>query len=57
MSNRHNVFIRYHHKNDEAYKVGFMKLLISASKLTLTILAKCSEKIVSILVGTNYEMG
>lgn len=26
MSNRHNVFISYHHKNDEAYKIQFEKL-------------------------------
>lgn len=26
MSSRHNVFISYHHKNDEAYKVEFERL-------------------------------
>ncbi len=26
MSNRHNVFISYHHKNDEAYKIEFERL-------------------------------
>ncbi|MGJ8651595.1 MAG: TIR domain-containing protein [Opitutaceae bacterium] len=26
MSNRHNVFISYHHQNDEAYKIEFEKL-------------------------------
>jgi hypothetical protein len=26
MSNRHNVFVSYHHKNDEAYKIEFERL-------------------------------
>ena len=26
MSNRHNVFISYHHKNDEVYKIEFERL-------------------------------
>ncbi len=26
MSSRHNVFISYHHKNDEAYKIEFERL-------------------------------
>lgn len=26
MSNRHNVFISYHHRNDEAYKIEFERL-------------------------------
>jgi len=26
MSNRHNIFISYHHKNDEAYKAEFERL-------------------------------
>jgi hypothetical protein len=29
MSNRHNVFISYHHKNDEAYKIEFERLFSS----------------------------
>ena len=29
MSNRHNVFISYHHKNDEAYKIKFERLFSS----------------------------
>ena len=26
MSNRHNVFVSYHHKNDERYKIEFERL-------------------------------
>lgn len=36
MTDRHNVFISYHHKNDEAYKVQFEKLFNGAYDILQT---------------------
>ncbi|NKC12080.1 MAG: hypothetical protein GKR94_07715 [Gammaproteobacteria bacterium] len=36
MSNRHNVFISYHHDNDEAYKLKFERLFSGVSNVLET---------------------